>query len=420
MLLRMMWVIMTLVTMLCSCKGNDPLNANGGALRLTLPFPSGEYWQLTQAYNGGSHVDWGFNYGDDRYALDFSQAGCEPYGKPVTPMAPGRVLRVFQDGVNDSGYGNSVLLDHGHGLVSRYAHLSQTLVNEGEWVTVDDRIGHVGNTGYVNGFACGSHPGTHLHVALYKDGRAIPPEPLSGQNHMEVGCWYSREGDRSCSGNPGDYNPSNNGDHGGASSFEITMTSVSPSEGLEDQTHFVWVAVIDSPENKPEVTLWIRNPLDAVNYPFTMSTDSEQSPWVFTYRKVLQDQADYPFWVEAESLGDQHFSNQETVTTHAWSGSAPEYSNFLQLPSDGEAGEDWFTWETRFTSYAPLSMTLKIVNPGDGVIYSFPMEADPYGSRDWIGSYQKTLRDQTVYPFWVEGSNVHGSETSPVYSVEAY
>ena len=88
-------VILILFLVLTGCKPKwwiDPVDATGGPFQLTLPFPSGEYWQLTQGPGGVSHKDWGFSYGDDRFALDFSQAGCKPYGKAVTPIAPGRGL----------------------------------------------------------------------------------------------------------------------------------------------------------------------------------------------------------------------------------------------------------------------------------------------------------------------------------------
>ncbi len=423
MLLRSMWAIWVLTFLLAGCKPNwwvEPVvDASGGGFQWTLPFPSGEYWQLTQGPGGGSHVNWGFQYGDDSFALDFSQAGCEPYGKDVTPIAPGLVIKVYKDGDGDSGYGNSVLIFHNNGYISRYGHLSELFVRAGEQVEVDDVIGQVGNTGYVVGFACSDYPGTHLHLVLYKSNVGVAFDSLSGVSDLDAGCWYSRDGFVSCSGNPGDYEASDP-QGGGGGDFDLSLVTVDPKEGTEDRTHFVWVAVVDSPSEKPEATLWIHNPLHNVDYPFAMETESEESPWVFTYRKSLLDPVDYPYWVEVEGESGYVESAESTVEVQPESSLIPDYLLFFERADDGEAAEDWFNWEALFRSRVDMDMTLKIVNPEDGYVYSFPMEMDELQSDFWIGSYGKTLSDQTIYPYWVLGSNAYGVDTSEVHSVEAY
>ena len=163
--------------------------------RWTLPFPSGNYWKVVQGYETGTHTDWGFEYGDDTYALDFSRAGCEAYGMAITPVESGEVL---ETGAEEDGYGRSLLVEHEDGYVSRYAHLSEILVSEGDHVEVDSQIAAVGNSGDVDGEACTEHPGTHLHLALYLNGDGAKPEPLSGRSPMSVGCWYNREGSEDC------------------------------------------------------------------------------------------------------------------------------------------------------------------------------------------------------------------------------
>jgi murein DD-endopeptidase MepM/ murein hydrolase activator NlpD len=66
-----------------------------------------------------------------------------------------------------SGYGLVVLLGHGEGRETLYAHLSRIDVREGEWLKAGEPIGLAGCTG--------SCTGTHLHFELREGGRPIDP-----------------------------------------------------------------------------------------------------------------------------------------------------------------------------------------------------------------------------------------------------
>jgi murein DD-endopeptidase MepM/ murein hydrolase activator NlpD len=68
----------------------------------------------------------------------------------------------------DGAFGNLIQIDHGFGVVSRYAHLSRMLVRKGDVVAPREQIGVVGATGRVTG--------THLHYEIWIDGR--PRDPL--------------------------------------------------------------------------------------------------------------------------------------------------------------------------------------------------------------------------------------------------
>lgn len=68
------------------------------------------------------------------------------------------------------GYGNAVVIDHGFGISSMYAHLSKIAVKEGQLLTRDDLVGQVGSTGVSTG--------PHLHFEVLKDGKAINPMHL--------------------------------------------------------------------------------------------------------------------------------------------------------------------------------------------------------------------------------------------------
>jgi len=146
---------------------------------LKLPFSGGVTWMLTRGYDDedGTHVDYG-KWADDKYALDFSASSCsESWNKPILSVSGGRII--VADIFDDSGYGKNIVIDHGYGYRSRYAHLNSILVNVGDIVSQGQEIGRSGNTGNVIGGDC-KYPGTHLHFALYYNGKACLPEPMSG------------------------------------------------------------------------------------------------------------------------------------------------------------------------------------------------------------------------------------------------
>lgn len=64
-------------------------------------------------------------------------------------------------------YGRVVVLDHGGGLATVYAHLSAVRVSEGDRVPQGDEVGWVGVTGQVTG--------PHLHFEVWLDGRPVDP-----------------------------------------------------------------------------------------------------------------------------------------------------------------------------------------------------------------------------------------------------
>jgi len=158
--------------------------------QLRLPFPDGESWMLTRGYNTVTHTYYGV-WADDRFALDFAEAGCGSMGKPILAAADGSVeIKSLTD---SGGYGKNLLINHGDGYKTRYAHLSEILVIDGTYVRRGDEIGIIGNTGSVSGSACPSLPGMHLHFALYHNGEGIKPEPISGYSNLSPGLYYTSD-----------------------------------------------------------------------------------------------------------------------------------------------------------------------------------------------------------------------------------
>jgi len=103
---------------------------------LKLPFPAGQTWEVSRGYNptgdpthvNSSHRNYGL-WADDRYALDFNIPGTADLGRPVMAVASGVIISVL----DDSGWGNTVIIDHGNGYRSRYSHLDSfsVQVNQG-------------------------------------------------------------------------------------------------------------------------------------------------------------------------------------------------------------------------------------------------------------------------------------------------
>ncbi len=415
-------------------------DGSGGAhMQLTIPFLAGEWWMVTQGYGAPdgntSHRDYGFRFGNDQYALDFSQAGCEAYGKPVTPLNDGIVMDVRTDGVDDQGYGNTVLIDHDNGYVSRYAHLSEVFVTEGQVVNEDDWLGRVGNTGSVYGVACGSHPGTHLHLVLYEDEEAVPIEPISGIGGLQTGCWYSRWGEEDCSGGTPNQAPNEDAppveeppeeqepDPGAPveevvdNDLNIRFMDVFPDHGTAGQTNFVWVAVADSPGHQPDATLWVHNPSHGVDYSFTMNSDSVESPWVFTYRKTLSDHLDYDYWVEVDNGPDYVTSDQDSIEVDPAIGDP--ISN-VEASDYSSAGGTLNHWDAEAEHDDDLDFQLHLVNAQDAMVYDFDMTLGQWTDVDvHHAHYHKELRDAGIYHYWVSASNGNAINTSTVQSLEA-
>lgn len=91
-----------------------------------------------------------------------------PFGSPIVAAADGTVE--FADFDRQHGYGNYVLLDHGNGYATLYAHMSHLAAEAGQVAHQGNVIGYVGATGYATG--------PHLHFEVRHNTVKIDPQPL--------------------------------------------------------------------------------------------------------------------------------------------------------------------------------------------------------------------------------------------------
>ncbi len=138
-------------------------DAGGGSNR------TGWLWPAVGAYATSS----GFGYRSARISgrsfhggVDIVKPGGHSTGAPVIAAAAGRVVEAHN---GYRGYGHTVVIDHGGGLCTRYAHMKpgSITVRVGQTVTQGQQIGQIGSTGNVTG--------PHLHFEVLKNGVQVNP-----------------------------------------------------------------------------------------------------------------------------------------------------------------------------------------------------------------------------------------------------
>jgi murein DD-endopeptidase MepM/ murein hydrolase activator NlpD len=85
-------------------------------------------------------------------------------GTPIYATGDGKIIKVKR---SRRGHGNHVIIDHGFGYKTLYAHMSKYTVKKGQKVNRGDIIGYVGNTGMSTA--------PHLHYEVHKNGKKINP-----------------------------------------------------------------------------------------------------------------------------------------------------------------------------------------------------------------------------------------------------
>lgn len=125
------------------CAGVEPERTGTGYFAR----PVRGYFLTQRFHDGHSGIDLALDEGEPVYAAD---GGTVVYA-----------------GWNNAGYGNLIVLDHGNGWRTYYAHLSAVHITCGEWIPRGSLIGDVGSTG--------NSTGPHLHFELLRFGIAINP-----------------------------------------------------------------------------------------------------------------------------------------------------------------------------------------------------------------------------------------------------
>lgn len=123
-----------------------PMNPIPGSYRISSPF--------------GYRRDPVYGYGKFHEGIDFAM----PSGTPLYAVADGKVAKVK---VEFFGYGNQVVIDHGFGYKTRYAHMKKIAVHEGQTLVRGQYIGESGNSG--------KSTGSHLHYEVHFKGKPVNP-----------------------------------------------------------------------------------------------------------------------------------------------------------------------------------------------------------------------------------------------------
>ena len=116
--------------------------------------------------------------------MEFHSGGDIPgyMGAPIKAAAGGRVVSAGWAG----GYGQMVLIDHGNGFRTAYAHLSKYVVRPGNEVVKGQIIAYCGSTGLSTG--------PHLHYEVRYKNRPINPAPFLDLNIFKIEALFSRLG----------------------------------------------------------------------------------------------------------------------------------------------------------------------------------------------------------------------------------
>lgn len=135
-------------------------------------WPSGMSQIITSPY-GRRYIFGGYSF---HYGIDIGGA---PIGAPILAANSGTVISAGYDG---PGYGNYLMIDHGGGIVTLYAHASALLVTTGDEVKRGQQIAKIGSTG--------NSTGPHLHFEIRVNGSTQDPLDTSYDYYVTPGKYF--------------------------------------------------------------------------------------------------------------------------------------------------------------------------------------------------------------------------------------
>lgn len=169
---------------------------------------------LNSPLHGHPSISQGFGVANSRYAsghhtgIDYAV----PVGTPVFAELGGKVITTGVHGA----WGNEIVIDHGQGRTTRYAHLSRTLIHQGDLVSSGSEIALSG--GKPGAWGAGSSTGAHLHFEADLNGRPVNPSVVPTWGY--AGGQY---GPNAIAGLMSGV-PTPPADHGGSTNFRPPMT----------------------------------------------------------------------------------------------------------------------------------------------------------------------------------------------------
>lgn len=160
-----------------SSSSSKPSSSKPSSSSSSKPSTSGKlttYKGLTMQFPAPSMTRKSSNFGYRIHPIKHTKrlhAGVDlaaPGGSPIVAAMSGRVILARAG----SGYGNYIIVDHGNGYATLYAHCSKLLVKKGQRVSRGQQIAKVGSTG--------ASTGNHLHFEVRVKGTPVNPAPYIG------------------------------------------------------------------------------------------------------------------------------------------------------------------------------------------------------------------------------------------------
>lgn len=133
-------------------------------------FVGGQFlWPVPNYSTITSKFGWRTLYGQKNWHTGIDISGANILGKNIVAANAGTVIKAVTTYTPKKGYGKYVMIDHGGGYTTMYAHCTSLSVKVGQKVTRGQVVAQVGSTG--------NSTGPHLHFGIYINGKEVDPLP---------------------------------------------------------------------------------------------------------------------------------------------------------------------------------------------------------------------------------------------------